>query len=225
MFEITETRPRRRVFFWARDRRLCALISNPKHICVIPNTVIMTKVICTFAQICTLMFVMNEFDTPLAGYGMFTLPRLFLLAFLTGIIGIARAEQRGVYPADMPTSYRAECGDCHIAFAPDLLTADSWRSLMNGLGEHFGDDARIDAKTRDEIEGFLVRNAGRALRTKKNGDPLRLTDTLWFHRRHGRVKDLFQDPRVVSKANCTACHRHADDGRYDEYTPLSRKFR
>jgi mono/diheme cytochrome c family protein len=38
------------------------------------------------------------------------------------------------------------------------------------------------------------------------------------------VKALFQDPRVVSKANCSACHVHGDEGRYDEYTRLPRKY-
>ena len=138
--------------------------------------------------------------------------------------GAAQADQRGVFPADMPASYRGECGDCHVAFAPDLLPVDAWHRIMNGLAEHYGVDATLDAKERDEIENFLARNAGHGLHTKKNGDPLRLTDTLWFHRRHGKVKALFQDPRVVSKANCTACHLHADEGRYDQYTQLPRKF-
>jgi hypothetical protein len=138
--------------------------------------------------------------------------------------GAAHADQRGVFPADMPASYRSECGACHIAFAPDLLPVDAWHRVMSDLVEHYGVDATLEAKEREEIESFLARNAGRGLHTKKNGDQLRLTDTLWFHRRHGKVKPLFQDPRVVSKANCTACHLHADEGRYDQYTQLSRKF-
>lgn len=139
-------------------------------------------------------------------------------------MGLACAEQRGMFPPDMPASYRAECGDCHILFAPDLLLADSWHRMMDGLASHFGVEAQIEASQREEIKSFLVRNAGRNLRPKKNGDPLRLTETLWFHRRHGKVKTLFLNPQVVSKANCLACHMQADKGRYDELTPLAQKF-
>ncbi|OIQ96323.1 dihem cytochrome c [mine drainage metagenome] len=152
------------------------------------------------------------------------LPIISVAAVLAAMSGAAQADQREVFPADMPASYRAECGDCHIAFAPDLLPVDAWHRIMNGLVEHYGVDATLDAKEREEIENFLARNAGHGLHTKKNGDQLRLTDTLWFHRRHGKVKALFQDSRVVSKANCTACHLHADEGRYDQYTQLPRKF-
>ncbi len=177
--------------------------------------------------------MLNDTDAQNPGSERLTLPsdtaenllRLILVVFfLIGMTGMARADQRGVFPSDMPASYRVECGDCHIVFAPDLLSADNWHSIMGKLGEHFGVDAQIEADKREEIENFLVRNAGRNLRSKKNGDPLRLTDTLWFHRRHGKVKVLFQNPRVHIKANCVACHLHADEGSYDEYTPLVRKF-
>ncbi|OIR18059.1 dihem cytochrome c [mine drainage metagenome] len=152
------------------------------------------------------------------------LPVISVAVVLAAMSGAARADQRGVFPADMPASYRSECGDCHVAFAPDLLPVDAWHRIMSDLMKHYGVDATLEAKEREEIESFLARNAGHGLHAKKNGDQLRLTDTLWFHRRHGKVKPLFQDPRVVSKANCTACHQHADEGRYDQYTQLSRKF-
>jgi len=149
---------------------------------------------------------------------------LFTVVALAGVIKIAHAEKHGVLSGDMPTSYRAECSACHVAFPPDLLPADAWRRIMDNLADHYGVDARIDTSPRTEIESFLVRNAGRTLRFRKHGDPLRLTATLWFHRTHGRVKILFNDSQVGSRANCAACHMHADDGRYEDHdlTPLAR---
>ncbi len=176
---------------------------------------------------------MNKHDTQNADSTMQTRPRAgagillrVSLAFciLLGVVDRAHAVQRGVFPADAPKSYRAECGECHAAFAPDLLQVEAWQRIMDGLGQHFGVDASVDAKERAEIGSFLARNAGLGLNPMRHGDPLRLTDTLWFHRRHGTVKALFKDPRVVSKANCSACHAHADEGRYDEYTKLPRKY-
>lgn len=147
-----------------------------------------------------------------------------VLCIALGMVDRACADQRGVSPVDIPATYRAECGGCHVAFAPDLLPVDAWHRIMNNLVEHYGVDATLEEKEHEEIESFLARNAGHSLKTMKNGNQLRLTDTLWFHRTHGKVKPLFQDSRVVSKVNCTACHLHADEGRYDQYTELSRKF-
>ena len=149
---------------------------------------------------------------------------LILAACVLASSASANEEQRGAFPAEVPKSYRVECGTCHVPFAPDLLPADTWRQIMVGLGRHYGVDAAIDTREHAEIEEFLVRYAGHGLGTKRNGDHLRLTDTLWFHRRHGRVKTLFKYPLVGSKANCGACHVHAEDGRYEEYTPLVRQY-
>jgi hypothetical protein len=148
------------------------------------------------------------------------------VCILAGTAGSACADQRGVFPADMPQSYRVECDGCHVPFAPDLLPADTWRQIMRGLEQHYGVDATFDTNQYEEIEKFLVRYAGQGpgLRARRNGDHLRLTDTLWFHRRHGRVKPLFQDPLVGSKANCSACHEHVEEGLYGEYTPQVRQY-
>jgi len=37
--------------------------------------------------------------------------------------------------------YRSECGDCHMPYPAGLLPAASWRRIMNGLEDHFGDHA------------------------------------------------------------------------------------
>lgn len=55
--------------------------------------------------------------------------------------------------------YRTECGDCHLAFPPALLPAGSWRAVMAGLEDHFGDNAELDPTTAREITGFLVQQA------------------------------------------------------------------
>ena len=149
--------------------------------------------------------------------------RSLAVAFLIGTTGMAHADKHGSLPADMPASYRAECAGCHVAFPPDLLPADTWRHIMDGLADHFGVDSRIETPAREEIANFLVRNAGRH-RFVRRAEPLRLTATLWFHRTHGRVKAQFGDPLVGSKTNCGACHADAEDGRYDEYTLLSRQY-
>jgi mono/diheme cytochrome c family protein len=119
-----------------------------------------------------------------------------------------------------------ECGACHMAFPPALLPERSWRALMGGLDNHFGENAALDEATDKHITDYLVANAAdtgngtrRVLRGVKASDtPLRVTELPWWVREHrGEVRpSAFKDPRVGSKANCVACHRGAAKGYFDD---------
>ncbi|MFN6961809.1 MAG: diheme cytochrome c [Rhodocyclaceae bacterium] len=122
---------------------------------------------------------------------------------------------------DAPPAFQAECGSCHIAFPPQLLGADDWRRVMHSLDKHYGDNASLDEKTRQQLEDFLVRNAGGAKigagRTARPGEPPRLTQTDWFQRKHREVRQAdWQHPKVKTPANCAACHTKAAEGSYRE---------
>ena len=41
-------------------------------------------------------------------------------------------------PANAPAGYQAECGSCHMAYQPALLSAHDWRRTLAGLKDHFG---------------------------------------------------------------------------------------
>lgn len=119
-------------------------------------------------------------------------------------------------------AYRNECGSCHIAFPPSLLTANSWRAVMAGLDKHFGSDASLDTDTAGDITKFLVANAGRRETAAPDGTPLlRITETRWFRKEHrdghdGITAGVFRSAAVKSAANCSACHRDAEQGDYSE---------
>ena len=34
-------------------------------------------------------------------------------------------------------AYQKECGSCHLAFPPSMLSSASWQKIMNGLAKHF----------------------------------------------------------------------------------------
>ena len=71
------------------------------------------------------------------------------------------------------------------------------------------------AKTRRELEDFLVRNASTRSRMAGEGDPPRLTASAWFRREHRKVPQaLWRDARVNSASNCSACHSRAGQGSY-----------
>ncbi len=128
-----------------------------------------------------------------------------------------------------PVTHQAtlkECGDCHMAFQPQMLPQRSWKAIMAGLSDHFGEDAGLpDAQLRD-IEAYLIAHAGDAGRQKSEAvrgiksaaTPLRISETpYWIDEHQGEVKPAaFKDPKVGSKANCVACHRDADKGYYDD---------
>jgi hypothetical protein len=105
-----------------------------------------------------------------------------------------------------------ECGECHMAFQPALLPAASWTLVMDGLKEHFGENAEFPRDTSASIREYLATHAGR------NGDPrlMRITKQRWFVREHRYPQSVWQRPDIRSKANCPACHPRAEVGMYGD---------
>ena len=152
------------------------------------------------------------------------------LAVAGGVLSaLAALPPRGV--PDMPrhATYAKECGDCHMAFPPQMLPRRSWVALMNGLDNHFGEKATLPAATRQAIVDYLAGNAGDVTRTREGGkfmtsipgdrNPLRITETGRFLKKHNAREvppDAWQRKSIGSKANCPACHLQAEQGDYDE---------
>lgn len=119
-------------------------------------------------------------------------------------------------PATPNAAWQEECTSCHIGYPPSLLSAANWRQMMGSLDRHFGANAELDAKTRDEIRAFLEQNA--ATKESRQAPSLRISETPWFVRKHDEVPTrAWSDPSVKSAANCSACHRDAGKGNYNEH--------
>jgi hypothetical protein len=143
--------------------------------------------------------------------------KIALLAGIAMALPLAALADRLPIPADAPGAFKTECGSCHFAFPPGLLMAGDWRKVMATLDRHYGDNASLDDRTRRAIEDFLVRHAATDKRYSGAGDPPRLTATIRFQRKHREVPPgTWKDPRVVSAANCSACHSRAEQGSYRE---------
>ncbi len=137
---------------------------------------------------------------------------------------MASAEAR-YGPVSDPVTAK-ECGACHMAFQPQMLPKRSWVKIMSGLSDHFGEDASLDAGDAKSIQSYLTENAadanwwgGKFMRgVKDTMTPLRITETPYWIREHGREipARIWKDPRVKSKANCAACHRRAERGNYGD---------
>ena len=116
------------------------------------------------------------------------------------------------------TVWQNECGACHVAFPPRLLSAASWHAVMSGLDKHFGNDASLDAASTSEIGAFLAKHAGRSTQDSTGKPQLRITETRWFKREHDEVSSrTWKNPKVKSAANCAACHTQAESGNYSEH--------
>ena len=141
---------------------------------------------------------------------------------MLGLGAPAQADERMPVITDALT--KAECSACHMAYQPGFLPARSWKTIMATLDSHFGEDASLGEADRAAIEAYLVANAadagGRSTKMLRGVGPndyiLRISEMPWWVREHrGEVSQRAWD-RAGSKANCTACHRGADQGWYDD---------
>ena len=111
--------------------------------------------------------------------------------------------------------WKEECGSCHIAYPPQLLTGNNWQKMMTSLDKHFGANATLDAADNKEILNILQGHAGSG--DKHSANSLRITDTSWFKREHREIADsAWSSPAIKSRANCTACHVNAERGDWSE---------
>lgn len=121
--------------------------------------------------------------------------------------------------------YTQECASCHMAYPAWLLPAESWSALMNGLEDHFGENAELDVETRNHIENYLVKsttslhgNYRKMLRNAESEAPLRITELPYFRRKHHEIPSRYiqGNAKVSSLSQCNACHRRAEQGDFDE---------
>jgi hypothetical protein len=152
---------------------------------------------------------------------------LVAIAFSALVLGRAQAGGGHYYPPVIDPVVKEECGSCHLAFAPSMLPARSWKRMMGDLKNHFGDDASVDAETVTRITGYLTANAAdtggqryseKLLRgVPATSAPLRITELPKWVKEHRKVPDWeWKHKDVRTRANCTACHVDAERGYYDE---------
>lgn len=123
----------------------------------------------------------------------------------------------GKVSASTNDAWRTECGSCHVAYPPHLLSAQSWRTIMNGLDRHFGADASVDTGAAASIGAFLDANAARPQGKRSDPAALRITETRWFRHEHADIAAAtWNSPKIRSAANCGACHGGADRGDFSE---------
>jgi cytochrome b len=139
------------------------------------------------------------------------------------IATLAARPASGVPTAPLDPLYRAECGSCHTPYHPTLLPRESWRLVMAGLAEHFGDNATLDAATAGRLSAYLNANAAETADTKAANllrrvdpaKPMEISATpFWRHVHRGIRDDVFASKAVGRPGACAACHADAETGRF-----------
>jgi len=105
---------------------------------------------------------------------------------------------------------------------PNLMPKKSWELIMSDLENHFGDDASLDVETNKDILAFLLKNSAETSTTEasfkflqsiKNQDIIALSKTTFWEKTHKDVpKEIFDNEKIKSKANCKACHIDIEKG-------------
>ena len=116
-----------------------------------------------------------------------------------------------------------------MAYPPGLLPTRSWKKLMAGLENHFGDNAELDSETFKSISEFLVSNSAddsnyrrsrKIMRSLSNKDaPIRISKTPYIINKHDEIPDrlIKYNKKVNSLSNCSACHNKAEQGLFSEH--------
>lgn len=124
--------------------------------------------------------------------------------------------------------YVRECGSCHFAYPANLLPSTSWNRIMNGLSDHFGDNAELANEDRQLITNFLrtraadrsgARRSAKIVRSLTGREPpIRITEIPYIRRKHLEIPSrmISGNPEVRSLSHCNACHNGAGRGSFDE---------
>lgn len=139
--------------------------------------------------------------------------------------GNGEGREQGLGAATDP-AYQEACGACHFAYPPGLLPAASWRGLLAGLDDHFGNPVDLDPAARQAVAACLEAGAAdrtgsklarKVLRGLGRETPLRITDLPGFQREHHEISaEVLARPSIGSLANCPACHATAAAGDFDD---------
>lgn len=122
-------------------------------------------------------------------------------------------------------SYKTECGDCHMAYPAFLLPSDAWAKLMDGLDDHFGDNAELDQDVEAELRDYLMTHAADKTNVRlgkkmlrAGGIDMRISTSRYIKNKHrGELpRDIFTRGDVNSLAQCDACHKNAALGSFRE---------
>ncbi|MES0349415.1 MAG: diheme cytochrome c [Desulfobacteria bacterium] len=143
----------------------------------------------------------------------------------SGRKGSKHDRERYLSPVDN-AAYKEACGACHFPYQPALLPSGSWKKILAGLEDHFGEAVELDAESKKTIVEYLKANAAehssakravKIMRSIGSRTPLRITEIPYIQHKHHEVSaDVLKRKSIGSLSNCSACHTTAEKGIYDD---------
>ncbi len=134
-------------------------------------------------------------------------------------------KKKYIGPVNNPT-YEEECGACHFPYQSALLPAGSWKKIMAGLDDHFGEEIELDTEAINVISGYLISNSAekssakravKIVRSLRGRTPIRISEIPYIIEKHDEVDPkIYNRKPIGSLSNCPACHTTAEKGIYDE---------
>lgn len=107
-----------------------------------------------------------------------------------------------------------------------MLPSASWGKLLGNLDDHFGQTLDVDSETLATLMDYLggnsadkssSRQAAKIMISLGGGVPIRITDVPYIRDQHHEISsDVFSRNSIGSLSNCSACHRTAENGVYDD---------
>lgn len=135
------------------------------------------------------------------------------------------ASKTHLKPVANPT-YKETCGACHFLYQPGLLPSGSWGRILSNLKDHFGETVDVDAESKITVEKYLMDNSAeyskakrsvKIMKSLKGQMPTRITEIPYIRGKHHEISaEVFTRKAVGSLSNCSACHRTADQGVYND---------
>lgn len=140
-----------------------------------------------------------------------------IIASVVGGLALADEFER-VRPVEDKLTAK-ECSACHMLYPAGLLPAASWKTMMGGLKNHFGDNAELDADATAKITAYLVENAAYESGGTDAGE-VRISKQPWFERKHMKrdriAPETLKRRGAKSVSDCKACHRQAEQGYFED---------
>ena len=152
------------------------------------------------------------------------LSSVILLFAVQGVVTNVRAGEFRYITDDV---YKEECGACHLAYPPPLLPEQTWTAIMDGLDDHFDDNAEVDDDTATHILSYLHEHAlgkglpstmSKMMRNLPENPPLRITEFPAFIDAHALIKEQLEIDEFKEGflSPCADCHRQASVAIFDK---------
>jgi len=126
------------------------------------------------------------------------------------------------------SAFYEKCGKCHKTYPPFMLPHDSWKRLMDGLENHFGEQITESNITKSEqmsIKAYLLSHSAetsthkiafKTLESLGEMRPISMSKVPYWREAHQSIeKSTFKSLHVKDASNCFVCHPDFEYGILD----------